>query len=36
MPFNQVPVLDIEGTILPQSLAIAKYLAKEFRKRKKF
>jgi glutathione S-transferase len=30
MPFNQLPVLEIDGKILPQSKAIARYLARQY------
>lgn len=31
MPFGQLPVLDIDGKVLPQSRAMIKYLAREYR-----
>ena len=30
MPFNQMPVLDVDGKKIPQSLAIARFLAKQY------
>ncbi|KAK5968622.1 GST C-terminal domain-containing protein [Trichostrongylus colubriformis] len=30
MPFNQVPVLEVDGELLPQSFAIVRYLARLF------
>ncbi|KAK6042592.1 glutathione S-transferase protein [Cooperia oncophora] len=30
MPFGQVPALDVDGKILPQSFAINRYLARQF------
>lgn len=29
MPFGQMPVLDVDGKIFPQSTAISRYLAKQ-------
>ena len=36
MPFEKIPVLSIDGHMLPQSYAIARYLAREFGNLKKF
>ena len=30
MPLGQIPVLEYDGTVLSQSLTIARFLAKEF------
>ncbi|CAI4229802.1 unnamed protein product [Auanema sp. JU1783] len=29
-PFEQVPVLEVDGQVIPQSIAVARYLAKKF------
>lgn len=30
MPFGQVPVLEVDGTMIPQSAAIGRFVARKF------
>lgn len=30
LPYGQIPILEIDGEILPQSMTIAKYIGREY------